>query len=477
VRIVLEPRARGVDPGVLMGMLFRNSDLEVRFALNMNVLIDGRQPKVCSLKEVLRAFLDHRREVLQRRSRHRLTKIDHRVEVLEGFLIAYLHLDRVIDIIRYDVEPRAALMREDWGRPFTRAMSEKDYQPPPPLADGQQGGLTEVQADAILNMRLRSLRRLEEMELRGEYDALLKERAELEDLLADDRKQWARIGQEIAEVRKTFGSPAPGATRRTRIELAAETPEVPIEALIDREPVTVICSRMGWIRAMKGHIAADADVKFKDGDGPRFQFHAETTDRILVFDTNGRFYTIQAASLPGGRGMGEPVRLMIDLANEAGIVDLLVHRPGARLIVAATDGSGFLVPEDEVVAQTRAGKQVLNVSDGAKAALVRRVAGDHVAVVSQNRKLLVFPLDELPEMTRGKGVRLQKYATVRGKQGLLELDGGLSDLTTFVLSEGLAWAMTNGQTRRETGISEWLGKRAGVGKAPPHGFPRDNRFT
>nr|MCU0908919.1 DNA topoisomerase IV subunit A [Paracoccaceae bacterium] len=218
-------------------------------------------------------------------------------------------------------------------------------------------------------------------------------------------------------------------------------------------------------------------VKFKDGDGPRFQFHAETTDRLLVFDTNGRFYTIQAASLPGGRGMGEPVRLMIDLPNEAGIVDLLVHRPGAKLIVAATDGNGFLVPEDDVVAQTRAGKQVLNLSDGAKAALVRRVAGDHVAVVSQNRKLLVFPLDELPEMTRGKGVRLQKYATVRGKQGLLELDGGLSDLTTFVLSEGLAWAMTNGQTRRETGIGEWLGKRAGVGRAPPHGFPRDNRFT
>jgi topoisomerase-4 subunit A len=477
VRIVLEPRARGVDAGVLMGMLFRNSDLEVRFALNMNVLIDGRQPKVCSLKEVLRAFLDHRREVLQRRSRHRLTKIDHRVEVLEGFLIAYLHLDRVIDIIRYDPDPRAALMREDWGRAFTRAMSEKDYQPPPPLADGAEGSLTEVQADAILNMRLRSLRRLEEIELRGEYDALLKERAELENLLADDRKQWKRIGQEIAEVRKTFGPPAPGAARRTRIELAAETPDVPIEALIDREPVTVICSRMGWIRAMKGHIAADAEVKFKDGDGPRFQFHAETTDRLLVFDTNGRFYTIQAASLPGGRGMGEPVRLMIDLPNEAGIVDLLVHRPGQRLIVAATDGNGFLVPEDDVVAQTRAGKQVLNVSDGAKAALVRRVAGDHVAVVSQNRKLLVFPLDELPEMTRGKGVRLQKYATVRGKQGLLQLDGGLSDLTTFTLSEGLAWAMTNGQTRRETGISEWLGKRAGVGKAPPHGFPRDNRFT
>ena len=477
IRIVLEPRARGVDPAVLMGMLFRNSDLEVRFALNMNVLIDGRQPKVCSLKEVLRAFLDHRREVLQRRSRHRLGKIDHRVEVLEGFLIAYLHLDRVIDIIRYDVEPRAALMREDWSRAFTRATSDRDYQPPPPLPEGEDGGLTEVQADAILNMRLRSLRRLEEMELKGEYDALLKERAEIEDLLADDRLQWKRIGKEIAKVRSDFGPPAPGAVRRTRIEQAEDAPEVPIEAMIDREPVTVICSRMGWVRALKGHIAPDAEVKFKDGDGPRFQFHAETTDRILVFDTNGRFYTIQAASLPGGRGMGEPVRLMIDLPNEAGIVDMLVHRPGERLIVAATDGNGFVVASDEILAQTRAGKQVLNLSDGAKAAVVRRVAGDHVAVVSQNRKLLVFPLDELPEMTRGKGVRLQKYNAVRGKQGVLELDGGLSDLTTLVLSEGLAWAMTNGQTRRETGIADWLGKRAGVGRAPPHGFPRDNRFT
>jgi topoisomerase IV subunit A len=477
LRIVLEPRARGVDPNMLMGMLFRNSDLEVRFALNMNVLIDGRQPKVCSLKEVLRAFLDHRREVLQRRSRHRLGKIDHRVEVLEGFLIAYLHLDRVIDIIRYDSEPRAALMREDWSRSFVRATSERDYSPPPLLEDGDEGGLTEVQADAILNMRLRSLRRLEEMELKGEYDALLKERAEIEDLLADDRLQWKRIGKEIAKVRADFGPPHPAGARRTRIELAAEAPDVPIEAMIDREPVTVICSRMGWVRAMKGHIAPDAEVKFKDGDGPRFQFHAETTDRVLVFDTNGRFYTIQAASLPGGRGMGEPVRLMIDLPNEAGIVDMLVHRPGERLIVAASDGNGFVVASDEILAQTRAGKQVLNLSDGAKAAVVRRVAGDHVAVVSQNRKLLVFPLDELPEMTRGKGVRLQKYNAVRGKQGVLELDGGLSDLTTFTLSDGLAWAMTNGQTRRETGIAEWLGKRAGVGKAPPHGFPRDNRFT
>lgn len=472
VRIVLEPRSRNVDPEMLMGMIFRNSDLELRFSLNMNVLIDGRTPRVSSLREVLLAFLDHRRDVLQRRSAHRIEKIDARVEVLEGFLIAYLNLDRVIDIIRYDADPKAALMAEDWGKKHVRATSEKDYVPPAPGS----GELTEVQADAILNMRLRSLRRLEEMELKREYDALLKERAGLEDLLASDARQWKKIASELAEVQKAFGRDAPGGARRTGFAEAAVVEEVPIEAMIEREPITVLCSKMGWIRAMKGHQPLDAEVKYKDGDEARFAFHAETTDRILLAAANGRFFTLLGANLPGGRGMGEPVRLMVDLPNDADIAEMLIYRPGERLIVASDAGEGFQVAADEVVAQTRTGKQVMNLPEGAKMVVVRAVAGDHVAVVSKNRKLLVFALDEVPELTRGKGVRLQKYNMARGRQGVLELDGGLSDLTTFRLAEGLTWPMPNGQTRRETAIGDWVAKRAGVGKAPPHGFPRSNRF-
>ncbi|MGY6695483.1 MAG: DNA topoisomerase IV subunit A [Roseinatronobacter sp.] len=462
VRIVLEPRSRTVDPELMMGMLFRNSDLETRFSLNMNVLIDGVTPRVCGLREVLRAFLDHRREVLARRSQHRLNKIDHRLEVLEGFIIAYLNLDRVIDIIRYDDAPRAALMREEWGRSFTRATSEKDYQPP---ASGD-GELTEIQAEAILNMRLRSLRRLEELELRREREDLLKERAELEDLLGSEKRQWARIATELREVQARFGKATDLGRRRTDFAEAGEVEEVPIEAMIEREPVTVVCSKMGWIRAMKGHLALDQAFKFKDGDEGRFAFHAETTDKIVLFGSNGRFYTLLAANLPGGRGMGEPVRLMIDLPNEAAIVDLFTHVPGVRLVVASNAGDGFIVPADDVVAQTRSGKQVLNLKDGLRAHVCRVVTGDHLAVVGENRKLLVFPLSELPEMARGKGVRLQSYK-----------DGGLSDLTTLALADGLRWKDPAGRTRVETDLAEWQGRRASSGRMAPRGFPRDNRFT
>jgi topoisomerase-4 subunit A len=475
VRIVIEPKSRTVDAEMLMGMLFRNSDLEIRFSLNMNVLIDGRVPKVCSLKEVLRAFLDHRREVLLRRSRHRMEKIDARLEILEGFIVAYLNLDRVIDIIRYDDDPKAALMREVWGGSFARATSERDYRTPAPLPEGEEGELTEAQAEAILNMRLRSLRRLEEIELRKEHDQLTEERAALEDLLADPARQWKAIAGELRDVQKKFGKDAPGGARRTTFADATDTPDIAPEDMIEREPITVILSRMGWVRAMKGHIAPDAEVKFKDGDGPRFTLPSETTDRILIAATNGRFYTVLGANLPGGRGMGEPLRLMVDLPNDADIVTILPFREGQRLIVASDEGDGFVVSADEVVAQTRAGKQVMNLGDKAKMAVVRPVAGDHVAVVSKNRKLLVFPLTELPEMARGKGVRLQKYGQVKGRQGQLELDGGLSDVTTFDLAKGLSWTMPNGNTRTEA-MADWLAKRAGVGKAPPHGFPRDNRF-
>jgi topoisomerase-4 subunit A len=469
VRIILEPRAKTVEPDMLMGMLFRNSDLEIRFSLNMNVLIDGLTPKVCSMKEVLRAFLDHRRDVLQRRSIHRMEKIDHRLEVLEGLIIAFLNLDRVIDIIRYDDDPKKALMHESWGGTFARALSEKDYVSPlagRTITEDDEPSLTDVQAEAILNMRLRSLRRLEEMELNAERDALMAERAALDDLLQSDALQWTRIAEELRETRKQFGKDSPGGARRTQFADATEVEEVPLEAMIEREPITVICSKMGWIRAMKGHVDLTSDVKFKDGDEARFMFHAETTDKLLVFGQNGRFYTITGANLPGGRGMGEPLRLMIDLPNDSEIVEILIHKPGEKLLVASSEGDGFIVLESEVIAQTRAGKVVLNVKDGVTAKVAKRVAGDHVAVVGENRKVLIFALDELPEMGRGKGVRLQKYK-----------DGGLSDVTTFPIAEGLSWLDPAGRTRTESDLGEWLAKRASAGRMAPRGFPRDNKFT
>jgi topoisomerase-4 subunit A len=462
IRIVLEPRSRTVEPDMLMGALFKNSDLETRFSMNMNVLIDGRVPKVCSLREVLRAFLDHRRDVLRRRSEHRVEKIDARLEVLEGFILTFLNLDRVIDIIRYDDDPKRALMAEDWSKKHRRATSEKDYVSP----GAGEGDLSEVQAEAILNMRLRSLRRLEELELIRERDDLLKERADLADLLESDRRQWKKIGSELEAIRKQFGKETVLGRRRTAFAEAGDAEEISIEAMIEREPITVICSQMGWIRAMKGHVDLSAEQKFKDGDGARFAFHAETTDKILIIAANGRFYTLMGVNLPGGRGMGEPVRLMVDLPNDTEIVDLMIFRPGEKLLVASTAGDGFLVPSDEVLAQTRAGKQVLTLGAGVKTALCRRTSGDAVAVVGDNRKMLVFALSELPEMSKGKGVRLQKYK-----------DGGLSDATTFAKAAGLSWKDPAGRTRTETDLSEWEGARAGVGRMAPRGFPRDNKFT
>ncbi len=439
VRIVLEPRARSVDPAVMMEMLFKASDLETRFAVNMNVLIDGRTPQVASLKEALRAFLDHRREVLLRRSRFRLDRIETRLEVLDGLLIAFLNLDRVIEIIRYEDEPKAVLMAEF--------------------------ALSDPQAEAILNLRLRNLRRLEEMELRAEREGLVAERAGIAALLDAEALQWGRIAEELRAARKAFGKDAPGGARRTTFDDAPEVEEIAYEAMIEREPVTVVCSEMGWIRAMKGHIEPGAELKFKDGDGPRFFLHAETTDRLLMFGSNGRMYTLQAGQLPGGRGMGEPVRLMTDLPSEARMVAIFVHVPGGRLLVASDAGDGFVLPEDEAVAQTRTGRQVLNLRGEARARVCRPVQGDHVAVVGENRKVLVFPLSELPEMGRGKGVRLQRYK-----------DGGLSDATTFDLDDGLSWLDPAGRRRTEADLAEWLGARASAGRMAPRGFPKENRF-
>ena len=442
IRLVLEPRSKTVDPKVMMEALFRQSDLEIKFAMNMNVLIDGLVPKVSTLKEVLRAFIDHQRNVLQRRSKFRLGKIDARLEVLEGYIIAFLNLDRVIEIIRFEDNPKAMLM------------SEFD--------------LTDTQAEAILNMRLRSLRKLEELELKRERDDLLIERAGLDDLLGSDELQWSKIVEQLRTTRKEFGKTADGGARRTVLEDAPAVEYVPIEAMIEREPVTVVCSKMGWVRAMKGHMALDSELKFKDGDEARFIFHAETTDKLLVFGSNGRFYTLTANDLPGGRGMGEPVRLMVDLPNDADIVSFFIHKPGRELVVASSAGDGFAVAENDVIAQTRNGRQVLNVKGDVVARLCLFLNGDHLACVGLNRKLVVFPTADLPRLGRGKGVRLQKYG---------DKDGQLSDAKTFDLAGGLKWLDGGGRTRTETDLTMWIGKRASAGRMAPRGFPRDNKFT
>ena len=461
IRIVLEPKSRNVDPDVLMGTLFRLSDLEVRVPLNMNVLIDGVTPKVCGLREVLRAFLDHRQDVLLRRSRHRIEKIDRRLEVLEGFLLAYLNLDLVIDIIRYDEAPKAALMRARWGERYVRAAGEADYRSP---AQGPET-LTEAQADAILNMRLRALRRLEEMALVKERDALIEERAGLTDLLEDEEGQWKAVSGELREARRAFGKGTTLGARRTGFAEAVEVADVPLEAMIEREPVTVVCSRMGWVRAMTGHQPLDKALRYKDGDGPLHVFHAETTDKLIVWGSNGRAYTVRAADLPGGRGMGEPLRLMVDLPQEVEVVAFFVHAPGCRLVVASSVGDGFVVPEDELVASKRAGKQVLTVKDGVRALAPVPAEGTHVACIGDNRKMLVVPLSDLPEMPRGKGVRLQGYKS-----------GGMADVAVVTLAEGLRWRENGGRVRHQADLSEWLGARGQRGRTAPRGFPRDNTF-
>ena len=462
IRVVLEPKSKNVDPNILMETLFKISDLEIRFSMNMNVLIDGLVPKVCDLNEVLKAFLDHRRNILKRRSNFRLKKIDNRLEVLEGLIIAFLNLDRVIDIIRYDDNPKLALMSEDWGKQHDRAKDELDYKRPDISIEGE---LSDIQTEAILNMRLRSLRRLEEVELVKERDSLMEERANLEDLLADTSQQWNKIAEEIRETKKQFGQNYISGTRRTDFAEAQDFEEVPIEAMIEREPITVVCSSMGWIRAMNGHIDLTRELKFKDGDGPGPIFHAQTTDKLLALASNGRFYTILASSLPGGRGMGEPLRLMVDIPDEALIVNLITFRPGQKLLVTSSTGDGFIVTHDDVVAQTKSGKQILNTKREAVAKVCHNICGDHVAVVGENRKVLIFPVSEIPEMVRGKGVRLQKYK-----------DGGLSDITTFNLSEGLTWLDPAGRTRSETNLEDWTGKRATAGRMAPRGFPKNNKF-
>ena len=437
VRIVLEPKSRNVEPAVLMETLFRATALESRFSLNMNVLDANRTPRVMSLKEVLRAWLDHRHEVLQRRTNHRLGAIARRLEILDGYLIAYLNLDEVIRIIREEDEPKPRLM--------------------------ERFGLTDTQAEAILNMRLRALRRLEEMEIRKEHKKLSAEQKKLQALMKSEAARWAAIAEEIESMRTRFGGGALG-TRRTAT--GAVLPEVVVDeaAFVEREPITVILSEKGWIRAQKGHVSLDGELRFKEGDSLFIALHAETTDRLVLFATNGKAFTLKADAIPRGRGDGQPVRLMLDLTNEDAVVALFVHREGLRYLVAASDGKGFLVKAEELLAEKRTGKQVLNVDPPVEAAVCAPAEGDCVAVIGENRKLLIFPIDQVPEMTRGRGVQLQSYR-----------DGGLADAKVFTRKEGLSWVLGE-RTRTETDLRAWVGNRAGAGKAPPNGFPRSNRF-
>jgi len=443
IRLVLVPKSRNIDPVVLMESLFRTTELESRIPLNMNVLDKDSIPQVMDLRGVLKCYLDHRQDVLIRSSKFQLAQIEGRLEVLAGYLIAYLNIDKVIKIIRTEDEPKPVLM--------------KTFK------------LTDVQAEAILNMRLRSLRKLEEMEIRTEQKELSGREAELRKLLKSEDLRWSAIDKEISELKAKFAKSTKLGARRTDIADAPAVIDVPMESFIERESITVMCSAKGWIRALRGRIADDptarAAVKYKEGDEDLFAINAETTDKILLFAGNGRFYTLGGDKLPGARGFGEPVRLMIDLPNEAEIVGIVKYNAEQKFVVASSDGRGFIVKAEDVLAQTKNGKQVLNVGEDSHAVAFAPVTGDHIAVVGTNRKLLIFKISELPEMGRGRGVILQKYK-----------DGTLSDVKAFTLKEGLVWK-SGDRDRTETDLRNWVGERAQAGRIAPNGFARSNRFS
>ena len=443
IRIVLVPRSRNVDPELLKESLYRLTDLETRFGLNMNVLDATRTPMVMGLKELLQNWIASQIDILQRRTRHRLAKIADRLELLEGYIIAFLNLDRVIEIIRTEDEPKPVMMAEF--------------------------GLTDRQTEAILNMRLRSLRKLEEMQLRQEKDDLLKEQDELQKLLDSPARQRTRLKRDLNALLKEYGKDTALGARRTTIHEAAPTVEFSMDAMIEKEPITVILSARGWIRAAKGHVDLTQDWKFKEGDELAFVFHAQTTDKLLIATDDGRFFTMGADKLPGARGFGEPVRTMLDIDNAAHIVASWAHKPGERLLLASTLGKGFVIKSEDLLAETRKGRAVMTLKGDAKLTRVAHIGEghDHVAVVGDNRKLVVFNLEEMPEMQRGQGVQLQRYK-----------DGGMADVTTFRLEEGLSWQMggSGERTRTEMEMWQWKVARGGAGRMPPQGFPRDNRF-
>ncbi|GES44831.1 DNA topoisomerase 4 subunit A [Rhizobium dioscoreae] len=443
IRVVLVPKSRTVDATILMESMFKLTELESRFPLNMNVLSMGRIPRVMALNEVLKEWLDHRREVLLRRSRFRLAAIEKRLEILGGLLVAYLNIDEVIAIIREEDEPKPVMM--------------------------ERFGLTDNQVEAILNMRLRSLRKLEEFEIRKEFDGLTKEKADIEALLASDEKQWQTVAWEIGEVKKKFAKATEIGRRRTQFAEAPEADDAAIQqAMIEKEPITVVVSEKGWIRALKGHISDTSSLTFKEGDGLKVAFPAQTTDKILIITTGGKAYTLGGDKLPGGRGHGEPLRIMIDMENDQDVLTAFVHDPQRKQMIASTAGNGFIVAEAELVANTRKGKQIMNVSYPDETKLLVPISGDHVAVVGENRKMVIFPLAQVPEMSRGKGVRLQRYK-----------DGGIADIRCFLIAEGLTWEDSAGRTFTKTKdeLVEWLGDRAGAGRAVPKGFPRSGRFS
>ncbi|SCB15240.1 DNA topoisomerase IV subunit A [Rhizobium hainanense] len=443
IRVVLVPKSRTVDATILMESMFKLTELESRFPLNLNVLSMGRIPKVMALNEVLKEWLDHRREVLLRRSRFRLAAIEKRLEILGGLLVAYLNIDEVIAIIREEDEPKPVMM--------------------------ERFGLTDNQVEAILNMRLRSLRKLEEFEIRKEFDGLTKEKADIEALLASEEKQWQTVSWEIGEVKKKFAKATEIGRRRTQFAEAPEADDAAIQqAMIEKEPITVVVSEKGWIRALKGHISDTSSLTFKEGDGLKVAFPAQTTDKILIITTGGKAYTLGGDKLPGGRGHGEPLRIMIDMENDQDVLTAFVHDPQRKQMIASTAGNGFIVPEAELVANTRKGKQIMNVSYPDETKLLVPISGDHVAVVGENRKMVIFPLSQVPEMSRGKGVRLQKYK-----------DGGIADIRCFLIADGLTWEDSAGRTFTKTKdeLVEWLGDRAGAGRAVPKGFPRSGRFS
>jgi topoisomerase-4 subunit A len=438
IRLVLEPKSRGVDPEVLMESLYRVTDLEVRYGFNLNVLDKTGVPSVKDLRELLQAYLDHRLEVLERKSRHRLDQIARRLEILEGLLVCFLNLDEVIRIIREEDDPKAEMI--------------------------ERFKLTDMQVESILNMRLRQLRKLEEIEIKREHKELREEQKLLKALLKDESLRWQTIGEEVKALKKRFAANKALSARRTSFADAPSAEAVSIEAFIEKEPITVVCSRLGWIRAFKGHHDELADLKFKEGDGPAFQLKAKTTDKLILFASDGRFFTLGCDKLPSAKGQGEPVRLMVDLDNQTDILTLFVHEPARKLLVVSESGRGFMVEEKDVVAQTKNGRQVLGTDAKNKAALCIEALGDHVAVIGTNRKLLVFPLEQIPVMKRGQGVALQKYK-----------DAKLSDAVTFAIKDGMSW-MIGDRVRTETDVTPWLGNRAGQGKLPPVGFPRTNKF-
>ena len=442
VRVVIEPRTRMVDAELMMEQLFKTTELESRFPMNMNVLVDGVIPRVVSLKEALRQWLDHRRAVLQRRSRFRLEEIAHRLELVAGMLVVFLNLDEVIRIVREEDEPKDVL----------KATFE----------------LSEVQANYVLDTRLRSLRRLEEIELRREFDELNKEKNDIDKLLADDAKQWKVISVELRDLKKKFGQDTALGKRRTQFAEAPEVADLDLAtAMIEREPVTVVISEKGWVRALKGHVEDLSSLQFKGDDRLKLSFFTETTEKILVFATDGRIFTLEAAKLPGGRGQGEPLRLMVDIGEGEDIVSVFPYMAGQKMLVASNDGRGFIAPTDEMVGGTRKGKILLNRDLPAEASIIVPALGDHVAVIGQNRKLLIFPIEQMPEMTRGKGVRLQRYR-----------EGGIADAKVFGKSEGLSWKDLAGRTFNVAmrDLREWIGSRAEAGRLPPKGFPKNNKF-